>query len=161
MTKMMNVTTPTDREIVVTRTFNAPRELVFRAHTEPQLVKRWLLGPDGWTMPVCEVDLRVGGRFRYRWRNEAEGQEFGTSGEFREIEPPNRFINSESMEGFEGQSVVTTLFEEQGSRTKVTVTMLFDSKAQRDGALASGMADGMAKTYDRLETVLGESLVTG
>ncbi len=160
MINKMNVTTPTDREIVVTRTFNAPRDLVFRAHTEPKLVQRWLLGPDGWTMPVCEIDLRVGGRLAYRWRNDAEGHEFGLTGEFHEITPPARMVHVERMEGFEGQSLVTTLFEERGGQTHMTVTMLFDSKEARDGAVASGMADGMATTYDRLEKVLTESLVT-
>ena len=72
----IEVTTPSEREIVTRRTFNAPRELVFRAHTEPELVKRWLLGPPGWTMPVCRIDLKVGGKYRYVWRSEENGSEF-------------------------------------------------------------------------------------
>ncbi|MGH9367901.1 MAG: SRPBCC domain-containing protein, partial [Thermoanaerobaculia bacterium] len=73
----LKVTAPTEREIVMTRVFDAPRELVFDAHTKPELVKRWLLGPDGWSMPVCEIDLRVGGKYRYLWRCDRDGTEMG------------------------------------------------------------------------------------
>ena len=84
----LEITTPGDREIVMTRVFDAPRELVFDAHTKPELVKRWLLGPDGWSMPVCEIDLRVGGAYRYVWRRDTDGTEMGMGGVYREIVPP-------------------------------------------------------------------------
>jgi uncharacterized protein YndB with AHSA1/START domain len=156
----MDVTTPNDREILIKRAFDAPRDLVFRANTVPQLVQRWLLGPDGWTMPVCKIDLRVGGSFEYRWRDASGSQEFGISGEFQEIAAPERLVHVERMEGMDGKSIVTTLFEAVGTKTIMTLTMLFDSKEQRDGALASGMADGMTTTYDRLETMLAMNLET-
>src|SRR5262245_49332205 len=90
----LQVTTPTEREIVMTRVFNASRGLVFDALTKPELIRRWLLGPDGWSMPVCEVDLRVGGSLRYVWRN-AAGQEMGMRGVFREIVRPARLVHTE------------------------------------------------------------------
>jgi uncharacterized protein YndB with AHSA1/START domain len=82
------VTLPSEREVKVTRSFRAPRALVYRAYTEPELVRRWLLGPPGWSMPVCEMDVRVGGRFRWLWRSDENGSEFGFSGTFREVQPP-------------------------------------------------------------------------
>ena len=84
------VTMPSDREVAVTRSFKAPRALVFRAHTEPELVRRWMLGPPGWSMPVCEMDVRVGGSYRWRWRSDTDGKEFGFVGTFREVQPPSR-----------------------------------------------------------------------
>src|SRR5882757_3458873 len=93
-TGRLEVTTPTDREIVMTRVFSAPRRLVFDALTKPELVRRWLLGPDGWSMPVCEIDLRVGGSLHYVWRH-ADGREMGMHGVFREIAQPDRFVHTE------------------------------------------------------------------
>jgi len=89
------VTLPSDREVKVTRSFRAPRTLVYKAYTEPQLVQRWLLGPPGWSMPVCEMDVRVGGTFRWRWRNDQDGSEFGFRGTYREVQPPSRIVNTE------------------------------------------------------------------
>src|SRR5215510_1735765 len=92
------LTTPTDREIQVERDFNAPRPLVWDAFTKPELVRRWLLGPDGWTMPVCEIDLRVGGRYRYVWRKESTGHEMGLGGEFREIVHAEKLVATEKFD---------------------------------------------------------------
>lgn len=156
MPKSVEVTTPSDREITVTRAFDAPRELIWDCHTKPELVRRWMLGPPGWSMPVCEIDLRVGGAYRYRWRNDADGHEFGSSGIHREIAAPERLVSTERMEGFDGEALNTLTFDEQGGRTVVTVNMVFPSKAHRDGALQSGMSDGMAMGYDRMEAILAE-----
>lgn len=156
MPKPVDVTTPSDREINVVRAFDAPRELIWDCHTKPELLKRWMLGPPGWSMPVCEIDLRVGGAYRYRWRNDADGTEFGSSGVHREIVPFERLVTSERMEGFDGEAVNTLTFAEDGGRTVVSTTMLFASKEARDGALQSGMSDGMAMGYDRLEGLLAE-----
>ena len=93
-----HVTMPSDREVKVTRSFRAPRELVYRAYTEPELVRRWLLGPPGWSMPVCEMDVRVGGRYRWRWKSDTGAQEFGFSGEFREVEPPSKLVHTEAYD---------------------------------------------------------------
>ena len=120
------VTTPSDREILMTRVFGAPRQLVFDAFTKPDLVRRWLLGPDGWTMPVCEIDLRVGGRYRYVWRNEKSGKEMATGGVFRDVAAPARLVNTEKFEDpwYPGEAIVTTTFEEERGRTTVRQSML-------------------------------------
>ena len=150
----LEVTTPSDREIRMTRLFEAPRELVYRAHTEPELVKRWMLGPEGWSMPVCEIDLRVGGRYRNVWRSDADGTEFGNRGVFREIEAPSRLVQTESMDGFDAESLNTMVLSSEGGKTRLTSTMVFPNKEARDGAIASGMEHGVADSYDRLEAVL-------
>src|SRR5687768_12667840 len=121
------VTTPSDREVKVTRSFRAPRALVYRAYTDPQLLKRWLLGPPGWTMPVCEMDVRVGGNYRWRWRSDEGNQEFGFSGTFREVEPASRLVHTEAYEpgtfesGYPGEpAIVTVSFTEEAGITTVT-----------------------------------------
>ena len=153
-TTTLQVTTPTEREIVMTREFDAPRDLVFDAMTKPDLVQRWLLGPPGWTMPVCEIDLQVGGAYRYVWRSDADGSEFGLGGVFREIAAPERLVATEAFEGQPGESLDTTVLTEQDGRTTLALTMLFDSKEARDAALESGMESGVATSYDRLEEIL-------
>ena len=159
-TGSFQVTTPSDREIAMTRVFDAPRHLVFDALTKPELIKRWLLGPPGWSMPVCEIDLREGGTYRYVWRNDEDGKEFGTGGVFHEVHAPERFVATEKMDGFPGEgALVTQTLAEHGGRTTLTLTMRFDSKESRDGALATGMADGVAMSYDRMDEVLSSALV--
>lgn len=155
MPSRLEVTTPSEREIRVTRTFDAPPELVFECHTEPDYLKKWLLGPPGWSLPVCELDLRVGGRYRYLWRNDAGAGEFGVQGEFREIDRPHRIVHTESMDGVPGEALCTTTFEESGAQTRLTVTMLFESQEARDVALESGMTEGMSMSYDRMQDVIG------
>ena len=151
----LEITTPTDREIAMTRVFEAPRALVFDAFTKPELVRRWLLGPSGWTMPVCEIDLRVGGRYRYVWRK-AGVPDMGMGGVFREIVPAERIVATESFDEawYEGEAVDTTVFHEKGGRTTVTMTMLLGSREIRDKILKSGMEKGVAESYDRLEEIL-------
>src|SRR5262245_4741231 len=150
------VTTPSDREILMTRMFDAPRGLVFDAFTKPDLVRQWLLGPDGWSMPVCEIDLRVGGRYRYVWRSEKDGTEMACGGVFKEIVAPERLVHSERFDDpwYPGESLVTTTFIEQGGRTTVRQTMLLDSREIRDGILKSGMESGVERSYERLEELL-------
>jgi uncharacterized protein YndB with AHSA1/START domain len=145
------VTTPSDLEIRVARTFEAPRDLVFAYHTKCEHVQRWLLGPPGWSMPQCDIDLRVGGNYRYVWRNDENGMEFGVSGEFREINAPERIVTVERMDGVPGSAVCTMVFENDGAGTAFYISILFESKQYRDGALASGMTDGMSMSYDRLD----------
>ncbi len=153
----VDVTTPSDCEINVTRVFNAPAKHVFDCHMKPALVQRWLLGPPGWTMPVCEIDPKVGGRFHYVWRSSSDATEFGCRGEFLEIAQPTRIVHSETLDGMEGESIVTTTLVESGGRTTLTMTMRFATTAARDGALQSGMTDGMSASYDRLEGVMKET----
>jgi uncharacterized protein YndB with AHSA1/START domain len=150
------VSTPSDLEVVVERNFNAPRRLVFDAFTKPELVRRWLLGPDGWTMPVCEIDLRVGGSYRYVWRKESTGHEMGMGGVFREIVRPEKLVATEKFDEswYPGDALDTTVFEELGDITKVVLTVLYESKEARDTASRSGMMDGMAVGYNRLEELL-------
>lgn len=154
------VTTPSDREVKVTRSFRAPRALVYRAYTEPQLVKRWLLGPPGWTMPVCEMDVRVGGSYRWRWRSDEGNQEFGFSGTFREVQPASRLVHTEAYEPAVGgdypgePAIVTVSFIEEAGVTTVTTLIDFGSKEVRDAAVATGMTDGMEQSYQLLDSLL-------
>jgi uncharacterized protein YndB with AHSA1/START domain len=150
------VSTPTDCEIQITRDFNAPRRLVFDAFTKPELVRRWLLGPPGWTMPLCEIDLRVGGAYRYVWRSEKDGSQMAMGGVFREVIPPGRLVATEKFDDawYPGEALDTTVFEEMRDITRTTITVLYESKEARDTARRSGMEHGMAAGYDRLEALL-------
>lgn len=149
------VTTPSDREIEISRDFHAPRHLVFDAFTKPELVRRWLLGPDGWTMPVCEIDLRPGGKYRYVWRKDGV-KDMGMGGVFLEVASPSRLVATEQFDDawYPGQAVNTTVFAENGEITHTTITVLYESKVARDTALRSGMEHGMAAGYQRLEEFL-------
>jgi uncharacterized protein YndB with AHSA1/START domain/effector-binding domain-containing protein len=157
------VTTPSDREVEVERRFNALRPVVFGAFTRPELVRRWLLGPEGWTMPVCEIDLRVGGRYRYVWHKASTGEEMGMGGEFREVVRPERVVATEKFDDawYPGEAVDTTVFVESGNDTVVTITVLYASREARDTAIRSGMERGMAAGYDRLEQVLSSAPAQG
>ena len=154
-TGKLQVTAHGDRKIVMSRVFNAPRHLVWDAFTRPELVKRWLLGPDGWSMPVCEIDLRVGGSYRYLWRH-TDGREMGMGGVYREIKIPERVVATEKFDEawYPGEAVGTLLLVEQGGRTTATQTMLYDSPQTRDAVLKSPMETGVAASYDRLETLV-------
>ena len=156
------VSLPSDHEVVVVRTFDAARELVYEAFTRPELVKRWLLGPPGWTMPVCEMDVRAGGKYRQRWRSDENGQEFGFHGEFLEVDPPERIVQIEYYDpgdvgGDMGEgSLITTTFTERAGVTTMTARMDFKTKAARDAALSTGMTDGMEQSYQLLDALLAE-----
>jgi uncharacterized protein YndB with AHSA1/START domain len=145
-----------DREIVITRVFDAPRSLVFDALTKPELIRRWLLGPGGWSMTVCTVDLRVGGAYRYVLRRDRDGTEMGWGGTYREIMRPERIVHTEQFDQpmYPGQSVITTVLTEKGGKTTFTATILFESRTARDTLLSSGMERGAAASYDKLEQVL-------
>jgi uncharacterized protein YndB with AHSA1/START domain len=155
------VTLPSDREVQVTRSFKAARPLVYRAYTEPAIVKHWLLGPPGWSMPVCEMDVRVGGRYRWRWRNDTDGSEFGFFGTFREVKPPSRLLHTETYDpgtagdGM-GEAIVTVTFTEDNGVTTVTTLVEYESKETRDAAVATGMTDGMEQSYRLLDSLLTE-----
>jgi uncharacterized protein YndB with AHSA1/START domain len=150
----LKVTTPSDREIVMTRVFNAPRRMVYQAFTRPELIQRWL-GPRGWTLPTCEVDLRVGGKYRYVGQG-PDGTKLGWGGTFREIDPEQRIVHTESFDDYPGEALITTVWTESGGKTTMTLTMLLASKEVRDAIIASGMEHGAAESYDRLEEMLGE-----
>ncbi len=143
-----------DRHIVVTRRFAASPEAVFRAHTEPQLIQKWMLGPAGWSMPVCINDLRPGGKFRYEWAND-QVQGIHITGEFVELVPFSRIVHIERMhlpDPTPDNHVVTT-FEKDGSGTLMTMRMTLPDAATRAAMLATGMEHGMEASYVRLDAM--------
>ena len=151
----LQVTTPTDRELMMTRVFDAPPGMVFDALTTPDLMKRWLLGPPGWTMPVCEVDLRVGGKYRYVWQN-ADGRKMGMGGTFKEVVPPSRIVATEMYEDYwtGGETLVTTELVETRGKTTLRTTVRYASREARDAAIQMGATKGLEASYDRLEELL-------
>ena len=155
------VSLPSDREVKVTRSFKAPRALVYKAHTDPALVRKWLLGPPGWTMPVCEMDVRVGGSYRWRWRSDKDGKEFGFAGTFREVQPPTRLVHTEAYDpgtvdyAYPAEpALVTVTFDEADGVTTLTSLIDFGSKQARDAAMKTGMTDGMEMSYQLLDRLL-------
>jgi len=151
-TGTLRVTTPTDCEIVLTRVFDAPRHLVFDAFSKPELLKRWF-GPRGWSLVVCEVDLKVGGGSRFVLRG-PDGKEMAMRGVYREIVPPERFIHMESLDDYPGESQVTAVFVEGEGRTTFTVTVLYPSQEVRDTVLKPGIEHCAAQCYDKLAKLL-------
>src|SRR5262245_3539178 len=144
---------PSELEVVMTRVFDAPRDLVYEAWTDPEHVTQWLLGPEGWTMPVCEMDLRPGGAWRRIWRK-ADGSEMEMHGEYREIMPPARVVETESWGGDWPETVNTLELSEEDGRTTATLTVLYPSKDARDAAVQTGMKDGADQSFARLEDYL-------
>jgi uncharacterized protein YndB with AHSA1/START domain len=159
--RKLQVTTPSDREIAMTRVFDAPRDLVFDAWTKPELLKRWLGLLPGWTFPVCEVDLKVGGKYRYVWRG-PNGEEMGMGGVFREISPSERIVCTEKFDDpwYEGDAVDTTTFVERQGKTTVTTTVRYSSKQIRDTVLQSPMSSGVEKSYGKLDELLAGRAAT-
>ncbi|MBL0157769.1 MAG: SRPBCC family protein [Bryobacterales bacterium] len=151
-TGTLSVSTPTDLEIVMTRVFDAPRALVYEAFSKPELLRQWF-GPRGWSLAVCEVDLRVGGGFRFVLRG-PDGKEMGMRGTYLELAPPERSVHLESFDDYPGESQVTSLFVETSGQTTLTVTVLYPSKQVRDAVIHSGMEHGAAESYDRLAELL-------
>jgi uncharacterized protein YndB with AHSA1/START domain len=147
------VSTPTDREMVMTRVFDAPRRLVFDAWTKPEYLARWMLGPPGWTMPICEIDLRPGGAWRFLWR-QSNGSELEMRGVYREVTPPERLVSTESWGGDWPETLNTLVLSEEDGKTTSTNTILYPSKEARDAALKTGMKEGVAASYDRLSELL-------
>lgn len=152
----LTVTVPSEREIVMTRVLHAPRRLVWQAFTRPELIRRGLLGPDGWSMPVCEIDLRVGGKYRWVWRRDKDGTEMASGGVYKEIAAPERLVWTERFEQawYPGEGISTLVLVEAGGKTTVKQTLLYETREIRDGVLKSGMESGVATSYDRLEKLL-------
>jgi uncharacterized protein YndB with AHSA1/START domain len=151
------VTTPGEREVILTREFSAPRERVWDAMSKPEYLKRWLLGPPGWSMVVCENDTKPGGAFRWAWRG-PEDAEIAMLGVYREVSPPVRMVRTERFdmgcEAQSGEQIGTLELSEAGkNRTKLTVTVLYPSREARDAAVASGMARGPAAGYSVLDEI--------
>ena len=152
------VTLPSDREVRVTRQFKAPRRLVWEAHTKSELLPKWL-GYHGWDMPVREMDVRVGGKYRWQWKNQEDGKQFGFFGAFTEVNPPSRLVHEQYYDPGDiggampaGDPCMVSLdLSEQNGVTTLVCTMKFVSKEARDGAVSTGMTDGMEFSYTRLD----------
>jgi uncharacterized protein YndB with AHSA1/START domain len=161
---------PSDTEVLVKRSFDSPVKLVWRAYMEPDLMRRWCSGLPGWSMPVCEMDMRVGGKYRWRWRSDENGQEFGFTGEVLEVVTHSRIVHTQIYDpGDLGDSmgshdpdwiiepaIVTVTFQESGGITNMATSIKFASKADRDAAFSTGMTDGMEMSYKLLDGVLAE-----
>jgi uncharacterized protein YndB with AHSA1/START domain len=156
----LKVAAQSERQIVMTRDFNAPRRMLFDAYTKPELLKRWLGVFGGWELTVCEIDLRVGGKYRWVWRQTSDGSEMGMGGTYREIVAPERLVATELFDvaWYPGEALLTTTFIEQNGRTTLTITILYASREARDGVLKSPMEGGVSKSYNKLAEIL-ESLV--
>jgi uncharacterized protein YndB with AHSA1/START domain len=157
-TGALQISTPTDLDVVITRVLDAPRGIVFDAFTKPDIVRRWLLGPPGWTMPVCEIDLRVGGKYRYVWKS-ADGHRMAMGGAFKEIVRPSRMVATQLFDEdwTGGETLVMTEIVEQKGKSTVTTTVHYASRDARDAALQTGMAQGMEAGYERLDDLLKET----
>lgn len=154
MKRALTIAKSGDRDLVMTREFDAPRQLVYDAHTKPALVRQWLGGLPGWTMPVCDMDVRVGGKYRWVWRKGTE--EMGMGGVYREVKAPERLVTTEKFDEawYPGESLNTLVLTEQGGRTTLTQTMRYESPAAREAVIKSGMESGVTASYDRLDEVL-------
>ncbi len=145
-----------DREIVVVRSFNAPRDLVYDAFTKPELVQRWMLGTDGWSMPVCTIDFKVGGKGRYEWKSPDGQHGMALSTEFVEIARPTRIVHKEVFDGTPQpvESIITSTFAETAGRTTMTMVIRYPSPEVRDFMLKSGMEHGMSQSFQRLAGII-------
>jgi uncharacterized protein YndB with AHSA1/START domain len=150
----LTVTPQGDREIVITRLFDAPRDLVFEAHTRPELLQRWFGVRSGWTLPVCQLDLKVGGAYRYVWRNGATGRDMGCGGVFLQVEPPQLLVYTESFDDYPGESTNTMVLADRKGQTLLTITSSYPSTEIRDMVLKSGMETGLAESYTALDNLL-------
>jgi uncharacterized protein YndB with AHSA1/START domain len=158
------VTSPSDREVRVTRQFHAPRQLVWDAHTNPELLPKWL-GYPGWDMPIREMDVRVDGKYRWQWKNQEDGKRFGFFGTFTEVNAPSTLAYEEYYDPGDmdfampvGDPCIVSLdLSEQNGVTTLVCTMKFASKEARDGAVATGMTDGMEFSYARLEDIFKQA----
>lgn len=151
----LQIRTEGDTHVVATRRFAAPPEAVFRAHTEPELIRQWMLGPEGWTMPVCINEARPGGKIRYEW-SDGQGGGFHLTGEFLELEPYSRIVHVERMHLPDPtpDNHVETQFEPDGGGTLLTMRMTLPSAEARSAMLATGMEHGMEASYARMERIL-------
>lgn len=149
----VTVSLPSDQEIVMERVVNAPRELVFDAWTDPKHLPQWMLGPEGWAMPVCEIDLRPGGKWHFEW-NKGDGTEMVMHGTYKEVTPPERLVSTENWGGDWPETINTLTLSETDGKTAVTLNLLYPSKEARDKALKTGMKEGMTEGLARLDEYL-------
>jgi uncharacterized protein YndB with AHSA1/START domain len=157
MPKPLEISTPSDREVRIVREFDAPRQLVWDCHTKPELLRRWLPAFPGWSLPTCEIDLRVGGKYRYVLKG-PNGEQMGFGGTYEEVTRPERIKTRELFDEdwTGGHTLNTSDFADQGERTTVTMTILYASKEAREGATATGMTTGMESGFKLLDQLLTE-----
>ena len=158
--KILQISTPTDTTIVLTRTFDAPRRLVWEAMFTPDRMRRWMIPPPGWTLTLCNCEPRVGGALEVAWKSDEGDPVMTLRGAFTEVVLHERAIHTETMALGSGQTIGSLVekheFAEQGGVTAMTITQTYDSQDDRDGALASGMDQGMEACYQELDAVLAE-----
>lgn len=157
MSNKVKITPHGDRAILITRSFKAPRALVFDAMSKPEMVKHWLHGPPGWTMSTCKMDTHAGGTYRWIWTN-ADGRVMGMGGRIIEITPPERMVTTEKFDDawYEGEATNTLILTEENGMTLMSLIVEYGSTKARDGVLASPMASGMDASYDRLDAYLSK-----
>ncbi|MET0323652.1 MAG: SRPBCC family protein [Ilumatobacteraceae bacterium] len=157
----LTITAIEERAILIRRSFAAPRHLVYEAFTTPALVRRWL-GPAAWPMTACEIDLRIGGAWRYEMHG-PDGAVMVMQGVYQELDPPSRIVTTETFDDdwTGGETLNTTVFDDVGGGTEVTITVVYPSPEARDGALASGMERGLAEGFDRLTSLLSTATTDG
>jgi len=157
---VLQLSTPTDTTIVFSRAFNAPRRLVWDAMTRPELLRKWMFTPPGWSWAACEMDVRVGGKYRWAWNGPDGRVALTISGVHTVVVPPERIVHTEIMEmadvGRVGELLATIELTEKGGVTHMTMTLAFDSKQARDGAIASGMQQGMEAGYSTLDAMFAQ-----
>jgi uncharacterized protein YndB with AHSA1/START domain len=160
-TKGLQVSTPSDTTIVLTRTFNAPRRLVWEAMTNPTKMRRWMLAPPGWTLTVCECEARVGGVLSLAWKSDEADPAMTLQGVFTEALPHERMVHTETMKLGSGQTIGSLVemheFADKGGTTAMRITQTYDSKEARDSAVASGMEQGMEAGFQQLDAVLAQA----
>ena len=144
---------PSDVQLIATRVFDAPRDLMWAAHTQCEHLRKWQLGPEGWTMPTCEIDLRPGGSYRFVYAG-PDGDGFQFSGVYREVMAPERIVNTETMDVSTVETVNTLTLTEADGRTLLRVVVDYPSNEVREQVIATGMLEGWAQTYDVLEEYL-------
>jgi uncharacterized protein YndB with AHSA1/START domain len=158
MTGNIQITLPTDREIAMTRAFDAPRKLVYEALITPSLLTRWLLGPPGWIMTKCELQPKVGGKYRYEWKNEDDERTMGMGGTFTEVIAGERLVATELFDEswYPGEGYVAQTLTESGGKTTLSILLRYESKDARDGVLKVPMDQGMEASYVRLDAMLAQ-----
>ena len=159
--KPAQVSTPSDQEVLIERSFDADAALVWQAYTEPALIRRWLTGMPGWSMLVCDMTTEVGGTYNWRWRDDENNVEFGFTGEMLEVEPNAKIVHTQmydpgTMGGTMGgePAIITVIFDETEGGTTVRTMIKFGSKQDRDAAISTGMTDGMEMSYQQLDEVV-------
>ena len=152
-TGITEYSTSGDTDFVIKRVLDAPRKVVWAAWTHPKHIPMWLLGPEGWTMPVCELDLRVGGKWRYVWRK-GDGTELTLTGIVKEVQSPEKLVMTESWGEPWPETLNTLVMKEEAGQTHVTLTVRYPSKEAREAALKTGASDGMDQGFARLDELL-------